>query len=410
MINRALSHFTSWGLIVLLLGTLLMMVSQKANANKTQITSLSPLTQTSVSGEVWKLGFTIEDEASYETIIGKILDKAVFRTERAQDIYYIFPSPANLPTVKSAQFKILEKTGSYDGEITLTLEILESKGGALRHTVSTAKEGWELSEDSWTPMPFSRSDLKIAPDEFLAFHFQLRGDKGGDLDLRPEFEVEVVSTDIALAANDSTSTSDTQSIEIWRSGFTIEGTPTYGAEYDKLLRSGFVEPGTIADLELSRAGFSQQGTPTYDSIKGRLAGVTAAIRSDRSVSDIHYIFPAPTIPTTIQSAKFHILSDTGSYTAGDVQLTFIIYDFAGTLQHELNKSIDLKTVPVETWISVADLINETIQPTEFLAARVEFTGGSADNLDMRLLFEVEAGPDAPLIISKSFIYLPHILK
>ena len=144
--------------------------------------------------EVWKLGFTSQGVSAYSAVIGRVASQvAAFRSAQGTDIYYIFPAPASQKTVHKARFYILARTGSYGGTATLTLEILDY-AGALQHSVSAAGVDMEAAAPgAWTDLTLSGTpaDLEILPGEFLAFHFQLDGSSGGNLDVRPVFEVEV---------------------------------------------------------------------------------------------------------------------------------------------------------------------------------------------------------------------------
>jgi hypothetical protein len=144
--------------------------------------------------EFWKLGFTSEGVSAYNTVIGRVTSQvAAFRSNQDTDIYYIFPAPASEKTVQAARFYILNRTGSYGGTATLTLEILDY-AGALQHSVSAAGTDMEAAAPgTWTDLTLSGTpaDLDILPGEFLAFHFALSGSSGGSLDVRPVFEVEV---------------------------------------------------------------------------------------------------------------------------------------------------------------------------------------------------------------------------
>jgi len=147
----------------------------------------------------WRLGSTSQGVASYDAVIGRLVSTAAaFRSDRAADIYYIFPAPARPNTVQAARFYILDRSGSYAGDATMTLETLDY-AGALQHSVSAAGTDVETAAtDTWADLTLSGTpaDLEIRPGEFLAFHFQLSGSPGGSLDVRPVFEVEVSSTSI----------------------------------------------------------------------------------------------------------------------------------------------------------------------------------------------------------------------
>lgn len=363
--------------LLFLLAALLVIGPQVTQAKSIEKGAPASLEQSSVSSELWKVGFTFEgSEPTYNDLIGRIFDKGAFRSHRASDIYYIFPAPANRPTIQSAQFRVASKTGAYDGNVSLSLEILEHKTGDLQETVATAKKGWEETGSAWTQLALSDEELQVAPDEFLAFHFQLSGDKGGDLDIRPEFEVEM---QLPGGSNMVSTADEPLSMAVWRSGFLVEG------------------------------------TSDYDAVEGRLAGVTAAFRSHRGVSDVYYVFPAPANLANLRSAKFYILNKAGSYE-GSANLTLGIYDRSGDLLQTVSSTTidDLEAVSTETWtpIALSDTATDlTIAGDEFLAARVEFDEGPAGDLDLRMLFEVEVLSSETDLAGKSQqLHLPIILK
>lgn len=149
-----------------------------------------------VTGELWKLGFTVENSPlTYNSLIGRVAGEvATFRSNQGTtDIYYIFPAPATSKTIQSAKFYILDRTGAYPANATLTLQTFNF-AGALQHTVSAASVNLQTSATgTWTTLPLSATatNLQISPGEFLAFHFTLSGAPGNDLNVRPIFEVEV---------------------------------------------------------------------------------------------------------------------------------------------------------------------------------------------------------------------------
>ncbi|MFB0537534.1 MAG: hypothetical protein ACETWR_21420 [Anaerolineae bacterium] len=165
-----------------------------------QAGSLSAIGTLATSEFWWRLGSTSEGISSYDAVIGRLVSTAAaFRSNQDTDIYHIFPAPASQTTVQAARFYILDRTGSYDGTATLTLEILDY-AGALQHSVSAASVDMQLAAPgTWTDLTLSGTpaDLQISPGEFLAFHFALSGASGGSLDVRPVFEVEVVSSTLS---------------------------------------------------------------------------------------------------------------------------------------------------------------------------------------------------------------------
>ncbi len=146
--------------------------------------------------------------------------------------------------------------------------------------------------------------------------------------------------------------------------------------------------------ELWKLGFTVESGPlTYNSLIGRVASETAAFRSNQGTADIYYVFPAPATQKTIQAAKFYILNRSGGYAAGNATLTLQIFNFAGVVQHTTSAaSIDLETSTVGSWTTVnlsGTAANLQISPGEFLAFHLNLSGGSANNLDVRPIFEVE---------------------
>ncbi len=145
--------------------------------------------------EAWRLGVTSEGDASYNVVIGRLVDaNASFRSNRGvRDIYYIFPAPASARTVKSAAMNIVSRSGTYTSTASLTLEVRNSSG-ALQRTVSAAPVDLQTTATgAWTTLALAATpaSLTIAPGEHLVAHFALAGAPAGDLDVRPTFELVV---------------------------------------------------------------------------------------------------------------------------------------------------------------------------------------------------------------------------
>ncbi|MCB0192558.1 MAG: hypothetical protein KDJ65_11495 [Anaerolineae bacterium] len=339
-----------------------------------------PVSQASASTELWTLGFVVEGQPTYNDIIGRILDKAVFRSYRDSDIYYMFPAAGSLPTIKSARFKIVDKSGTYGGGVDLTLGIFDSESGDIQQIVATADDDWLSSkEGSWVSMLLEDAEAQVGPDEFLAFHFHLRGDAGGDLDVRPEFEVEVTQPTIEDLIEADIISADTIA--------SLTGLSTVTST--QALSATVPQPSK----EIWRAGFTVEGTARYEAAKGRLVDTVAAVRSDRSVSDIYYLFPAtPTKLVTILSAKFSILEKTGLYD-GDVKLSLEIYSADGGSPRLIStETIDVTEVETNKWISIGlssipAYVN--LSTDDYLAVHFEFKNGSSGDFDVRPMFEVE---------------------
>ena len=147
-----------------------------------------------VSGEFWRLGFTSEGVANYNAVIGRVVSTvAAFQSNRgAADIYYIFPAPTNPTPVQAAYFYILERTGAYAaGNVTLTLEVFDYAGVSQRTLSSGVIDLQAATTGTWTPVALSTTGLTLTSGEFLAFHANFSGGSGGNLNLRPVFEVQL---------------------------------------------------------------------------------------------------------------------------------------------------------------------------------------------------------------------------
>ncbi len=192
LINVLLRSLGLFTIAILFLTTPPMTSAQRSNVAPTTHAPAAPPANTS---ESWRLGVTSEGAAAYTAIIGRAVgDVAAFRSHRgATDMYYIFPAPSTQRTVGAAKFYVLDRTGEYDDDATLTLEILDY-AGALQHTVSAVEvDVTTVLTSTWMDVTLSvtPADWVIESGEFLAFHFALSGESGGDLDARPIFEVEV---------------------------------------------------------------------------------------------------------------------------------------------------------------------------------------------------------------------------
>src|SRR4051812_7940034 len=75
--------------------------------------------------EAWRLGVTSEGDASYNAVIGRLIDtSASFRSNpNVQDSYYIFPASASTRTIQSAALNIISRSGTYTSTASLTLEV-----------------------------------------------------------------------------------------------------------------------------------------------------------------------------------------------------------------------------------------------------------------------------------------------
>jgi hypothetical protein len=150
---------------------------------------------TPATAEAWRLGISSEGNAAYTALIGRSAESiASFRSNRGvQDIYFIFPATAQTRTIQSVMLNIVSRTGSYANVANLTFEI-RSADGTLQHTVSASPLNLQAATTAnWLTIALSANaaNLTLAPGEHLVAHFNLTDVPGGDLDVRPLFEVVV---------------------------------------------------------------------------------------------------------------------------------------------------------------------------------------------------------------------------
>jgi len=153
--------------------------------------------------EAWRLGVTSEGDASYNAVIGRLVDaSASFRSNRGvRDMFFAFPASGRTQTIQSAAYQLLQRSGTYTSTASLTLEV-RSSSGALQRTVSAAPVNLQTAATgAWATLALAASpaSLTIAPGEHLVVHFALAGAPAGDLDVRPVFEV-IVSSDPAATS------------------------------------------------------------------------------------------------------------------------------------------------------------------------------------------------------------------
>lgn len=146
------------------------------------------------NGESWRTGVTVVNDPIYSLLEGRSLaDNAIFRSAKAADYYYIFPAAANSKTIQSAQFYVLNRSGSYAGNVELTLKVYNFSGSLLRTVTSSPVNLKTAVLNAWINIPLSASpgNLVVNPGEFLAFNVYLDLGLGGSLDIRLLFEVQV---------------------------------------------------------------------------------------------------------------------------------------------------------------------------------------------------------------------------
>jgi hypothetical protein len=143
--------------------------------------------------------------------------------------------------------------------------------------------------------------------------------------------------------------------------------------------------------EAWRLGVTSEGSASYDSLVGRPAEITAAFRSNRGVTDMYFIFPAPGRTVTVQAAAYDILRRTGTYT-GSASLALEVRGFDGSLKRTVSAApVDLQSAAIGGWSNLtlaASPANLALAPGEALAFHFALDGISTGDLDVRPAFEV----------------------
>jgi hypothetical protein len=141
-----------------------------------------------------RMGITIHSYPGYGNLAGRLASvSSTMQSNKDAHVFFAFPAVSGQRMVKEAKFYIINRTGSYSGTATMKLEIYDY-AGTLQHVVSASSVNLQtVTMQSWTRLMLSSAitDRLIAPGEFLAFHFALDGAPGGDMDVRPVFEVTV---------------------------------------------------------------------------------------------------------------------------------------------------------------------------------------------------------------------------
>lgn len=155
--------------------------------------------------------------------------------------------------------------------------------------------------------------------------------------------------------------------------------------------AGRLQASVAAPAEAWRLGVTSEGDPSYTSLIGRLVDASASFRSNRGVTDIYYIFPAPASPRVVTAAALNIVRRSGSY-ASTASLTLEVRDASGALQRTVSAApTDMQTAATGTWSSLAldtSPASLTIAPGEHLVAHFALAGAPAGDLDVRPMFEV----------------------
>ena len=151
--------------------------------------------------QYWRVGFTVQPSPVYGALAGRVASLAAeMQSSKSANFYFAFPSVSSPRFVREASFYILNRTGSYGGSASMRLEVYDY-AGALQHVVSASSVDLQTTPvNTWTKLALSGTlaDCLVKEGEFLAFHFALDGATGGDLDLRPVFEVAVGPLQIYL--------------------------------------------------------------------------------------------------------------------------------------------------------------------------------------------------------------------
>ncbi len=157
------------------------------------------------------------------------------------------------------------------------------------------------------------------------------------------------------------------------------------------VRAAASSPQGAVYPELIRLGFTSEGDASYTNLVGRSASNVASFRSNRGVSDIYYIFPAPAHTLNVISAQMNVITSTGTYT-GTANVTLEVRDMSGALLHTVSSTaLDLEAAPIGSWtpFAISTTPSDTlVDPGQVLVVHVTFDLGSSDDLNARPMFEV----------------------
>ncbi|HEX5689885.1 MAG TPA: hypothetical protein VFX76_07780, partial [Roseiflexaceae bacterium] len=140
-------------------------------------------------------------------IAGRAVEIAAsFRSNRGVgDIYFIFPAANRDFTLQLAAYRILSRSGSYTGAAGMALEA-RAADGSLKRVISAASiDTQTATTGAWGNIALS-SNLALGRGEHLVVHFALDGAAGGDLDVRPVFEVLLAANATSTATPTATTT------------------------------------------------------------------------------------------------------------------------------------------------------------------------------------------------------------
>jgi hypothetical protein len=142
--------------------------------------------------QYWRSGFILQSSPKYSQIAGKAASLAVKMQSAANtDVYLAFPAVSSKPYVRKASYYLLSRAGAYSGNVTLSLDVYNFDG-VLQRTLSDGNVDLQAAPlQTWTIITLDKSidNCQLQLGEFLAFHLELDGSTGGDLDIRPIFEV-----------------------------------------------------------------------------------------------------------------------------------------------------------------------------------------------------------------------------
>ncbi|NJN16819.1 MAG: hypothetical protein HC822_11395 [Oscillochloris sp.] len=152
--------------------------------------------QSTQPGEIWRTGIPNEGAVTYATTTGRNVHVAhkVRSFRETNDHYFIFPASSVQRTILAAEYRIINRSGSYSANATMTLEILDLAGN-VQHTATAGGIDVEAAAvNAWNDFGLraTTADLVIEPGEFLVVHITLDGAQNvDDLDVELVYNIEV---------------------------------------------------------------------------------------------------------------------------------------------------------------------------------------------------------------------------
>ncbi len=142
-----------------------------------------------------RAGVLLYAAPSVQAMSGRLaMAAAEVRTARdPATVYFAFPAVWSRRWVREARFYLLARSGSYSGDVNLTLAVFD-QAGALKRVISQQAVNLKTTPAStWTALklPAQHAGRVVDNGEVLAWRMTMTGGAGGSLVVQPIFDVTV---------------------------------------------------------------------------------------------------------------------------------------------------------------------------------------------------------------------------